>query len=243
MKTLLLLAELLCAGLLYATGPSMYEANIHPIAMTDKGDILCRTRFSHNEMGSRALMDIYYSYCLVTNDTILELPIINHLFSPERISDEETLLDMLNHKDSLYTTPFGGMETDAFIVRCLEKQYRFTRFDLRQYRRDQILTMAELETQKGRTQLTDIPQKGLKGGQSLYYIEEVKWQLLEYDFGRILFLRNRDTCACNENSERIEPDEELEYRCFGASFDYINYLYPEQLMEYESQDVTGVLFL
>lgn len=58
----------------FATGPSTITAEIVPLAMNPAGDVLCKSRYSENRMGSHSLMPTNYALCIVKEGRIQPIP-------------------------------------------------------------------------------------------------------------------------------------------------------------------------
>lgn len=67
----------LCISVLqgsFATGASTITAEIMPLAMSPAGDVLCKSRYSENRMGSHSLMPTNYALCIVKSGSIAPIP-------------------------------------------------------------------------------------------------------------------------------------------------------------------------
>ncbi|WP_108805534.1 hypothetical protein [Aquimarina sp. Aq107] len=184
------------------TGPSTIESRIIPISINQKGEILCKTRFSKNEMGAYSPMEIQYGFCIITKDTIKEF--ITKTLHP---IPESPYFKQKNYWDTLFKSKTNQQQLDEINKIVLKNKYSFSLTDLNTFKINKVFSIYELEKSKN-TSLKNNKQKALLGAKSKEYFNDQKIQVL-YDFGNIIIL---------DNDNNIDQNE-LE---LGANFDYHN---------------------
>ena len=185
------------------TGPSSIYSQIKPISINKKGEILCKTIFTKNEMGAHSAMKIEYGFCVITNETIIEF--LTKTIEP---TPEESYYTQKKYWDSIFKSETNQKEFDVINKRILKDKYNFYSINLNAFKRNQILSISDIEKTKN-TPLENNKQKGLRGAYSeAYYNDKV---YLLYDFGNILIFDN--------NNDIDNNGSELE---FGATFNYYN---------------------
>lgn len=88
----LILSFLLCLQLGLATGPSIITSELVPLAINEKGDVLCKSRYSENRTGSHSHTATNYGLCMVKNGEVNPIPESDIHFAPDFSSpdyDEE----------------------------------------------------------------------------------------------------------------------------------------------------------
>lgn len=89
-----MLSLLLCLQLSLATGPSIIISELVPLAINEKGDVLCKSRYSENRTGSHSHTATNYGLCIVKNGQVNPIPESDIHFAPDFSSpdyDEEFL--------------------------------------------------------------------------------------------------------------------------------------------------------
>ena len=209
------------------TGPSSINSEIKPIAINEKGEILCKTRFTKNEMGGYSFMKVTYGFCIVSEDTIVQ-------FDAKVLEDsmftEDTIYKVREYWDAIFHAKVTANQLDEIRTEVLENAYNFSNCNADSFKIDKVYPFSVFEKNRN-VKLLENEQMGLYGARSTDYYEESKIHLL-YDFGKILFLKN-------ENN--------YETPNLGADFDYYNPWTDEDGKEvnigYETSKVTGILIL
>ena len=199
---LVLLLSMLFYGYVSVTGPSHITSEISPISINEKGDILCRTRFSKNEMGAHAPMKITYGYCVITADSISQYT--TQEVDPNGFPDYETFTKTTSYWDAVFKSSFNT-DNLSVIGRKLKKLHLFESSNVSSYKTDKVLPIAEFETNK-HIYLNHSPQWALNGAKSTTYNGDKTIHVL-YDFGHIVILEN---------------DININSKSTGADFDYFN---------------------
>lgn len=216
-----------------ATGPSFIQSNMRPVSINGKGDILCRSRYTHNDMGSHRFMKISYGYCVISKGSLYEFQ--THEFDPDIpvYDDVDVAVAEIERLDSIYNSTFDTKRGDN-VIKSFNDKYNFTTPNVDKYKVDRMYTLPEFNALKKLKDLTEFTQKGLRGARSTTYLNRI---YIEYDFGDIVILRNKVSYECVEYDH-----EDITDNCFGSNFDY-SYPFLGEDMEYEWSDITGVLFL
>ncbi|WP_162897328.1 hypothetical protein [Aquimarina sp. AD1] len=192
----------LSSSMVSITSPSTIESSIIPISINQKGEILCKTRFSKNEMGAYSPMEIQYGFCIITKDTINEFITKTLLPTPE-----SSYFKQKDYWDIIFKSKTNQQQLDEINKIILKNKYSFSLTDLNIFKINKVLSISKFEKNKN-TSLKNNKQKGLKGAKSKEYFSDKKIRVL-YDFGNIVIL---------ENDNNIDQNE-LE---LGANFDYHN---------------------
>lgn len=207
---------------LYATGPSYINAEIRPISVNDKGEILCRTRFVKNSMGAHDYMDVEYGLCVITKDTIE--PLSSKLLSFYADSlDDDTYMERRHLCDSIFRAVCFDKNVISELKRLkVYKKYNFNNCNIERFRIDKVISVSLFNKFKQKD-ILKMPQYALYGGKGYCDRDENIYVL--YDFGNVIFTEN-----IRQEFEKV-----------GASFDYVVPLFGG--IEYECWKITGVLFL
>ncbi|WP_075341933.1 hypothetical protein [Tenacibaculum agarivorans] len=219
------------------TGPSTIESEIQPIAINKKGEILCKTRFTKNEMGAYSPMKITYGFCIISNGKIIEFTTkVLDVDYNEAVSYEPFFKEA-KYWDNIFfskTTPKQLHQIKKYI---LKDKYDFTSINADSFRVDRLFSISEFEKSKD-ISLKSEKQKALHGAHSTKYFNDQKVHVL-YDFGNILILKNTSSSDSNESEIEI-----------GANFNYYNSLNTtinekgkKISFGFDISEVTGVLFL
>jgi len=210
------------------TGPSWIESEIKPIAINENGEVLCKTRFSKNEMGAHMAMNVTYGFCIVSTDSIIQYDA--KILDPFKIG-EDSFYNHLNYWDSVFEAKVTAKALDEIKSEVLKNAHNFSTCNTDSFKVDKVFPISAFEKNRN-VNLSKIKQKGLYGAESADYYEDLKIHLL-YDFGSILFLHN-------------EIDMDLE-NVVGADFNYLNPWTDENGIErnigFELSKVTGILIV
>jgi hypothetical protein len=187
--TLLIFTFFVLQSVVSATGPSWIESKIRPISINENGDILCRTRFSKNEMGAHRAMKIVYGYCIITTDSIIEYK--THVIEPDEFpaQDLKTLDKITAFRDSIFYSNFD-INRLCETGHTIKKRYSFKHCNVSSYRVDKVLSINDFQKSRN-INLETTHQKALNGAISTEYLEEKTIHVL-YDFGNILIIKNED---------------------------------------------------
>lgn len=223
---LLIITITMLHTLVYATGPSWIESKMNPISINENGEILCRTRFSKNEMGAHSAMKIVYGYCVITTDSIIQYK--TQEIEPDGFPDYDTFLKFANYWDSIFNSCFNKDHLSVIGYR-FKSQYHFDSCNISSYKLDKIQSISEFESNK-QIDLKINAQLALNGAKSTDYFDNTKIHIM-YDFGKVVIIKN--------------VNNEFEETQIGADFDYFNPLaYDQGITEnigFEISEVSGVL--
>ncbi|RKN12394.1 hypothetical protein D7035_18325, partial [Aquimarina sp. AD1] len=173
----------LSSSMVSITSPSTIESSIIPISINQKGEILCKTRFSKNEMGAYSPMEIQYGFCIITKDTINEFITKTLLPTPE-----SSYFKQKDYWDIIFKSKTNQQQLDEINKIILKNKYSFSLTDLNIFKINKVLSISKFEKNKN-TSLKNNKQKGLKGAKSKEYFSDKKIRVL-YDFGNIVILEN-----------------------------------------------------
>jgi len=210
----------------FATGPSYVVSNIKPIAISKKGEVLCRTRFIQNPTGGHYYQTIEYGICVLTKDSILYNKV--KLLVGEDIDDDAERETQYNYWESFYNSPYDSKEKNQ-----IEQGYNFSAKNMKSYLRNDTVRFDTFKSNYS-LDLKKTPQYSLYGGKGLFNDECISesdditndmYVVIEYDFGDILLIRNQLS----------------DWTCYGAAFDYENMFGGEDI-GFEYFNVTGVVF-
>jgi len=225
--SLLIITLFTLHSVVFATGPSWIESKIRPISINENGEILCRTRFSKNEMGAQKAMKVVYGYCVITADTIIQFKTQEIEPDGYPVQNLNTFNQTIEFWDSIFYSPFN-IDNLSEIEYRIKNHYNFNSSNISSYKVDRISKIKEIEDDKNITLETN-PQKALNGAISTDYYKGKTIHIL-YDFGNILILRNESTME----------DAEI-----GAAFNYYNPWIDEngneQNIGYDISFINGVL--
>jgi hypothetical protein len=205
----------------HATGPSYIESEMRPVAINKRGDVLCYTRYTKNEMGAGHPMPIVYGYCVLTQDTI-----IHYTMKILWWDEDKTGIETYFAEYDLWESIYKGKFKEKYLINSVREQYAFTDAGVESHRIDKIMPVPEFNEKKG-IDLRKVRQKALFGAVSKnnYSQQGDKVRVL-YDFGNVLVLQNNIVEDKNE---------------YGSVFNYINHLYKD--LGYDYNTVTGVVFV
>ncbi len=222
---LLLLLSILSYGYIRVTGPSHITSEISPISINENGDILCRTRFTKNEMGAHKPMKTIYGYCVITPDSIIEYK--TQEVDPDDFHDYNAFSKSIAYWNAIYDSGFDATNLST-IGNKLKHQYVFKSTNVSSCKTDTLMSIADFETNKS-IDLDSTPQLALYEAKSTNYSKNNKLHIL-YDFGHVVVLENN----ININANSI-----------GADFDYFNPWTNTKgeivNMGFDVSDVTGIL--
>lgn len=235
-RIILVISILLITGSNFATGPSYIYAEMNPVSVNEKGEVLCRTRFLKNDMGGHWFNKIEYGLCVLSEGKIIEFKtkildpqiIAENDKNPDREKKEVTMEEYLNmqkHWDWVFKTGLN-FEKLSKQQKGICDEYGFKENNAEKYKVNRVYTVKDFEKERN-INLKKQKLKSLKTGQSISnsFPDKVK---ISYDFDKIILFQNED-----------DADESS----IGFRFDYINPIFGYQNLEYEAHYVTGVLFL
>lgn len=233
LKNLFLLIILFVTGnsVSVLTGPSTIDSEIRPISINEKGEVLCRTRFTKNEMGAQRSMKIEYGYCIVTKDSIIEFK--THELNPDAypVNNYNAFNNHVEYWDSVFESCFKKNNL-CYYGNDIAKDYGFESCNIEYYKLDKIIQIEEFENIK-KVNLGKNKQIALQGGRSTKYCEE-KYINILYDFGHFVILKNK--IISFEDNQSI-----------GADFDYYNPYTNENKkvinIGFEMSEINGILFI
>ena len=212
--------------LLLATGPSYIKAEINPISINQKGDILCKTRFESNWMGSHYYMDVNYGLCVLSNDSILEYPIFK-LNMPKTEDEETNYIELNNYWNNWFENDSSNSYNITEKEISLIQKYAFNNSNLEQYKRTDTLSIKEFE-HRYNIDLNNRNFKALGKAYSLPFITEPENSeniIVTFDFGNIVMTQ----------SDGFDESK------VGLDFSY-SFPYGENEISFDIQNVSGVLF-
>jgi hypothetical protein len=190
-------------GTVSATGPSYIDSEIKPISINENGEILCRTRFSKNEMGAQRAMKITYGYLVITKDSIIQY--ITQEIEPDGFPDYETFSKFTDYWDSIFNSCYDKDHLSE-IGHRIKNQYHFDLCNISKYKIDKVQSMSDFESKK-QIDLRYTNQLALNGAKSTNYFDNKDIHIM-YDFGNIVIMNN--------------IKNEYEETQIGADFDYFN---------------------
>ncbi|WP_091412837.1 hypothetical protein [Aquimarina amphilecti] len=212
------------------TGPSSVESRIIPISINTKGEILCKTRFTKNEMGAYSPMKIQYGFCIITKDTIIEFK--TKVIEP---TPEDSYYEQKNYWDTIFKSETNEQQLTEINKVVLKNKYNFSFMDINTFKTNKILSISDFEKTKN-TSLNNNRQKGLLGAHSKAYFSDRKIHVL-YEFNNIFILDNNNDFDKNELA-------------LGADFDYHNSLNIQAdsnsnniSLGFDISEVTGILVI
>lgn len=185
------------------TGPSSVESEIIPISINQKGQILCKTRFTKNVMGSYSPMRVEYGFCILTSDSIIEIR--TKIINPDKFKKEEVYYKELNFWDKIFRMRTNKEQLNLIKTQVFKNKHDFPSINVDKYKIDEKISISEFEKQK-KISLKQRKQKALKNATSTEYHSKNTLYIL-YDFGDIIILKNE-----------VDFDEDIE---IGAYFDYM----------------------
>ena len=210
-----------------STGPSSIESEIIPISRNQQGEVLCKTRFTKNEMGARMGMRVEYGFCIIANDTLITYR--GKTLAPEG-NDTEEYHARLKFWDAIFYGETQRRQLGKIVSEVLKGSYYFNSCNTDSFRRDQRLSLAEFEADKG-ISLSSLKQEALKGVKSSSYLDSKQVHVL-YDFGSFVLMKNQ---------------RNFDETGIGAEFDYYNGWVNEEGKElnigFDVSKVNGILFL
>ena len=211
-----------------ATGPSSIESEIIPISINEKGQILCKTRFTQNKMGAYNPMIVEYGYCILTDTSIIEIQ--TTILNPNTFNNQDIYYEKRNYWDNIFRGKTSVQQLNTVTTQVLKNKYNFSEVNTDVYKVDREISILEFEKQK-KISLKEKRQKALKNAKSTTYHSK-KIVHIMYDFGDIICLINKT------NSDDIE---------IGAYFDYFipweNENGIEEKLDYDINTIVGILNL
>ena len=223
-----LFLSMILSSSVFATGPSHIDSKIRPISINDKGEILCRTRFTKNEMGAHKAMRIIYGYCIITSDSVIQKT--TQEIEPDGFPDYDTFTKFVTYWDSIFNSGFDT-EKLSEIGYLIKKQFRFDSYNVASYKIDKTQTISDFSENK-QIDLNKTQQWALNGAKSTEYFDSKMIHVL-YDFGKVMILQN-------VNNEFKETQ-------IGADFDYynpwINEVGETENIGFDMSEITGILMI
>lgn len=228
---LLLLAHI---ASIHATGPSYINIQITPIARNTQGDILCRTSLEKNNMGGHNFNYIDYGLCVISQDSIIEYPLVYEL-KGEEIYKNHSIEVFEEYYDQWQNWVMGKNRDLIEAEKELAEKYKFKELLADEYLNNDTISLidfADKYTQKGNIALHSLSNGKADLTETPYSSKNI---IVTHDFGNIVFTQNESMC----------DDEDLD---FGYEFDYLNPIfdndanYPEG-MGYEMYHITGIYFV
>lgn len=218
----------------FATGPSNISSEIRPIAMNENGDILCKTRFLENWMGSHSYPTISYGIAIIKKNKILE--VLSKEISFEKLDEDSNnpnIGKMIDDCEKWFYTekniPYDILFTEEDIqLKINLKDYPIK--DLSKYEINKEYTVKEFKHLYN-IDLTKKKQLALLGAKSKTKEVENNPLVLQYNFGNVLFIRNGNLldCFAEDYSTPI-------YFNYPKSLENLN-------VDYDCSEVTGLIFI
>ena len=190
-------------GAVSATGPSYINSEIKPISINENGEILCRTRFSKNEMGAQRAMKITYGYLVITKDSIIQFS--TQEIEPDGFPDYKTFSKLVRYWDSIFNSCYDNDKLSE-IAHGIKNQYQFDLCNVSKYKINKVQKIFDFESKK-QIDLTYTNQLALNGAKSTDYFDNKNLHIM-YDFGNVVIMNN--------------INNEYEETQIGADFDYFN---------------------
>lgn len=223
--TIIVFLSIFCTNL-SATGPSYIESRMNPIAINNKGDILCRTKYLTTPMGGHYLPEIEYGLCIITKDSIL--------FQKSYILEQDSYFP--ENWDEANPTPWDSTFHSKFDIKRFTKnekrfieKYKFNNTNLEKYIVNDTISMTEFKA-KTQVDLTKIFQPTLHGAKG-YFEPDCPNVDIKYNFGHIILIQNN-----------IDWGSEAEdYQCISGIFEYPDLI--AGATTYEHQKITSVVFV
>lgn len=215
MKTVLSFFLFLITSLSYATGPSYVRSQLIPIALNDRGELLCKTRYEENGMGAHAAIRVVFGFCVITKDTLISYPDV--VLDPNDYDyDDEKFFNQLDFWDNIYTSATSERRLKSIVTDVLQGAYRFDQCNGEDYRKEKTYSLDQFKESYG-IDLTKQRQTGLRGATSRSY-QQGRVKLL-YKLGNIFIFDNYHTyeeeegygAFFNYNNPFMDYDEEQEY--------------------------------
>ncbi|NDV68371.1 hypothetical protein [Dysgonomonas sp. 25] len=218
----------------WSTGPSYIHAEMRPISVNDKGEILCRTRFEKNPMGGHYPMDIEYGVCVITSDTIVMYG--THLLQYQGYPTYESYEQHQNFWDSIFYSPFDKSKLSDIEYMVANHYYKFSESNVEPYLVNDTLSVEDMK-RKRKIDLTKISQKSLYGGTGIYPKDYLSRKvILLYDFGHLLIIQNN-------NGISDEGDEEWTIAFnYPSGFLFRNENGEDVDVGYDYGRITGILY-
>jgi hypothetical protein len=205
-----------------ATGPSTLSAEIFPIGINAKGEIICKTRFTANPMGAQAPMPIEYGLLLVSADTIVEV------FSETINPMEFDTYDAFDSKRQEYRNNLKKItEQDLKQLKNLNIDTKF-KTNLNEYVVNASISEEDFVMVNFLSK-SELKQQSLKGAVCTEFPELIE---ILYDFGEILFIKNES------DFEGIQATCEFSYKnTIGTS------AAGAMNVGYDYSNITGIIIL
>lgn len=225
MKKLFIISSLIFFSLsVLATGPSHVFSRIRPISINDKGEVLCITEFTKNEMGAHRGMPVEYGLCVLKDKQI-------DYYRVYQLKDEDTYDDRdfywpQRHRWIKTFERAGIKVATNWFTDDFKSKYSFTENNIKPYKKNIKTTVKKLVESRN----IDIKasfQLALKDEKAYFKEEDMNNEIeILYDFGNVLILKNK---------RRDETE-------IGVGFNYYNWLFDGEV-GFEDYDIDGILFL
>lgn len=226
----LLLVILIFGIKLYATGSSSLESEIIPISINKDGNILCKTRFTKNEMGAYRGMEVKYGFCVITKKSIIQYQGI--VIDEDEIENDDSVekyWEERNFWDRMFKSKTSTQQLQTIVQKVLKNKFTFDSLNADDYKIEKEYSFAEIQQSK-QIDLTTVKLHALYGAKSSSHFQSNNIQVA-YDFGHVLLTSNYE-----------DPDSKG-----GFTFDYfnpwINKQGKEENIGFEIFSVTGILFI
>lgn len=207
MKAQLILLLSLLPLFATATTMSYLESDIQPIAVNEKGEVLCKTRFAANSTGGGYAYDfVHYGFCVLSNDSIHHFRGI-HLGWVEYYEDEKYAF-----WQAIYEKPPTDEKLTTIINEVLKGAFTFTELTAENYKVDKVMSKQTFR-KNYQIDLDQKRQKALRGALSTKNSCQAKINV-SYDFGSIILIKNESTC-CNDVDD---GDDMITTGCYISYF-------------------------
>jgi hypothetical protein len=226
MKLKLLLFLIILPLFSSATTASYVHASITPIAVNEKGEILCKTRYGINRMGGGYLYDfLKFGFCVLTEDSI-------HYFKGKKLVNNFEQSDFeadVEFWDAIFDSKTSINQLETIVSDVLNDSFVFTEVNAEKYKVDSTMNHDVFQANYG-FNLNETRQKSLFNGMSNKNTNNGKVHVL-YNFGGAILL---------ENNRGYEEPDYYDPNKIGCEFSY-SYTSMETY-GFDIDAVTGVLF-
>lgn len=220
MRTVFTFLLFLIFSLGYATGPSYVRSQFIPIAMNEKGQVLCKTRYEENGMGAHAAIRVVFGFCVITQDTIISYPGV--VLDPNDYDyDDEKFFNQLDFWDKIYTSATSERRLNSIVTDVLQGAYRFDQCNAEDYRKEKMYSLNKFKETYG-IDLKQQRQTALRSASSR-----------EYQQGKVKLLYQLDDIYIFDNYHTYEEEEG-----YGAYFNY-----PNPFMDYDEDEEYDIYYV
>lgn len=220
---LILFAACFFSAVIFATGPSFVTAVIQPISVNTDGVILCKTRFEDNCLGALRIMPIQYGWAVIFRDgKIEEYP--SYYFDADSYTDEKLLGEHYRSLQKEFEQEVDWRNPPESLLPIIE-EYKFEANNVEKYYINRKMDYRSF-LQEFNLSATSSIQRTLQGRYSIEYGDTVH---ILYIINNIAFLHNS-----------VDQKNENYNNPVGARFNfYVEY--QDELISYETFDITGVI--